>query len=191
MSRTIHLFHGTTVLFEQPDLNKAKPYKDFGKGFYLTTNFSQAGKWAIRGLFPDHIDSVGYIYEYIFDMETVNSLACLELLTYNKDWVKTISWYRNNLETTIEYDLIYDRMADGKYRELIDVLQRYDRKQAGVGEVLAIAQFKDTRSDQYCFKTYKSLAYLCGLRYAKVYNNKGTAKIINWYSKDGKGCADE
>ena len=191
MNKIIHLYHGTTVFFEKPDLKMAKPYKDFGKGFYLTTNLCQAGKWAIRNLIPDNIDNCGYIYEYTFNMKSVNSLACLELLTYNIEWVKTISWYRNNLETKIKYDLIYDRMADGNYRELINVLQRYDRKQASIGEVLSVTRFRGVCNDQYCFKTPKALAYLCDLRYAKVYNYEGTTKVINWYNKNGTECADE
>lgn len=191
MSNIIHLFHGSTVYFEKPDLKKAKPYKDFGKGFYLTTNSFQAGKWAIRNLVENEINSFGYIYEYSFDMKAVSSLNCLELLTYDEEWVKTISWYRNNLETEVKHDLIYDRMADGRYQELIDVLQRYDRKQAKVGEVLAVAQFKGIDNDQYCFKTSKALENICRLRYATVHNHKGTVKIIKWHNTDGKGAADE
>lgn len=191
MSKIIHLFHGTTVFFDQPDLEKAKLYKDFGKGFYLTTYFSQAEQWAIRNLPENKINSYGYIYEYSFDMENINSLNCLELLTYDEAWVKTITWYRNNLETEVKYDLIYDRIADGKYRELIDVLQRYDRKLLKFEDVLKIARFKDAKNDQYCFKTPKALEHICRLRYATVYNHKGAAKVIKWYNMDEKGCVDE
>ena len=30
------LYHGTNVDFQQIDIRKSNPYKDFGQGFYLT-----------------------------------------------------------------------------------------------------------------------------------------------------------
>ena len=30
------LFHGSNIEIDKIDLNKCRPYKDFGKGFYLT-----------------------------------------------------------------------------------------------------------------------------------------------------------
>ncbi|MCI7090294.1 MAG: DUF3990 domain-containing protein [Prevotella sp.] len=32
----INLFHGTNVSFDTIELSRCRPYKDFGKGFYLT-----------------------------------------------------------------------------------------------------------------------------------------------------------
>lgn len=36
------LYHGTNIAFETIDLLKSKPNKDFGQGFYLTTDKNQA-----------------------------------------------------------------------------------------------------------------------------------------------------
>ena len=36
------LYHGTNVDFDEIDLSKSKPNKDFGKGFYLSDNYEQA-----------------------------------------------------------------------------------------------------------------------------------------------------
>ena len=36
------LYHGTNVAFDSIDLNKSKPNKDFGKGFYLSADYEQA-----------------------------------------------------------------------------------------------------------------------------------------------------
>lgn len=191
MSRIIHLYHGTTAFFDQPDLSRAMPYKDFGMGFYLTTNFAQAGKWAVRRLEPDNIKYFGYIYEYILDMDVLDTLNCLELLTYDEKWVKTIAWYRNNLETQPTYDLIYDRMADSRYQELIDILQKFDRQRATAQEVLAIAQFKNTNNDQYCFKTPKALSCIYRKGYATVYKHNKMVKVIRWYDSTGKERTNE
>ena len=42
------LYHGTNIDFDSIDLNKCKPNKDFGKGFYLTDIKEQAKNMAIR-----------------------------------------------------------------------------------------------------------------------------------------------
>lgn len=36
------LFHGSYCEISAPDLEKCAPYKDFGKGFYLTSSYEQA-----------------------------------------------------------------------------------------------------------------------------------------------------
>lgn len=42
------LYHGTNLNIEKIDLKLCRPYKDFGKGFYLTTIKEQATKMALR-----------------------------------------------------------------------------------------------------------------------------------------------
>ena len=42
------LYHGTNCSIDKIDLDKCRPYKDFGKGFYLTTIREQAEKMAHR-----------------------------------------------------------------------------------------------------------------------------------------------
>lgn len=44
----ITLYHGSNVRIESIDLGKCKPYKDFGKGFYLTDIEEQAVQMAVR-----------------------------------------------------------------------------------------------------------------------------------------------
>lgn len=42
------LFHGSNLDINEIDLSKCRPYKDFGKGFYLTELEDQAVKMAKR-----------------------------------------------------------------------------------------------------------------------------------------------
>lgn len=41
------LYHGTTVDIKEIDLQKSKPNKDFGKGFYLQLKKSRLLLWLI------------------------------------------------------------------------------------------------------------------------------------------------
>lgn len=40
------LYHGSNIEIMKLDLSKCKPYKDFGRGFYLTTLKEQAARMA-------------------------------------------------------------------------------------------------------------------------------------------------
>ena len=40
-------YHGSTVAVKHPNFQKGRKATDFGKGFYTTTNFEQAKKWAL------------------------------------------------------------------------------------------------------------------------------------------------
>ena len=40
------LYHGSNIEIDKIDLTKSKPYKDFGKGFYLSADKQQAQRMA-------------------------------------------------------------------------------------------------------------------------------------------------
>lgn len=180
------LYHGTKVYFDEPNLKKAKNRKDFGKGFYLTTNLEQAMKWAVRML-PDNDKScVGYVYEYEFNTDNTKELNVMELLEYNKEWLDFITPNRHEGEIEIAYDLIYDRMADSTGDELTRNIDLYWHKQKSAEEVLRIIKFRDGKFDQYCFKTQKALSYIKRICYAELYKWNRKPQIINWYNKGDK-----
>jgi len=40
------VFHGSTDLVENPKIRESEYYLDFGIGFYTTTSYEQAERWA-------------------------------------------------------------------------------------------------------------------------------------------------
>ena len=40
------LYHGSTVAVRKPSVKRGRPTVDFGQGFYTTTSYEQAKKWA-------------------------------------------------------------------------------------------------------------------------------------------------
>ena len=40
------VFHGSTDLVESPEIRESEYYLDFGTGFYTTTSYEQAERWA-------------------------------------------------------------------------------------------------------------------------------------------------
>ena len=152
-----HLYHGTNNLFAEFDFSKAKPFKDFGKGFYLTTNLAQAQKWAQR---KAENQNKAYLYQYQIDKVEKNKWKILELLSYNKEWVDFISRCRIYGEET-EYDIIYDRMADNHVNDISETLQRYVENKVSADMVVEKIKWSDKKGvDQFCFKTKKAMQLL-------------------------------
>lgn len=62
------IYHGSTKLVEKPEIRVSDTFLDFGTGFYTTTSYAQAERWArIKMRRLDR--KIGYIsiYEFNFD----------------------------------------------------------------------------------------------------------------------------
>ena len=150
------LYHGTNQKFDAFDFNKAKNFKDFGKGYYLTTDFNQAQKWAQK---RGEKAKKAYIYCYdVADVQT-DSLKILELLQYDQKWLEFIS--ENRIEgREPDYDIIYDRIADNQYLEISNTLLDYKQSRISSEEAIERIRWKNTKADQYCFKSKEALDLL-------------------------------
>lgn len=68
------LYHGSNLEIKSPQLLKIQRTLDFGKGFYTTSDFEQAKKWAesaIKQLLPQKLKD-----QYVF--KTEKSLVLLK-----------------------------------------------------------------------------------------------------------------
>lgn len=69
----MRLYHGTNVDFDNIDLTKSKPNKDFGQGFYLSDN-----RWQAEELAAARVALTGgevVVLEYDFDEVLLDSGA--------------------------------------------------------------------------------------------------------------------
>ena len=62
------LYHGSTELVDKPEIRKGEVYLDFGIGFYTTTSFEQAERWARIKMRRENVNT-GYVAVYEFDIE--------------------------------------------------------------------------------------------------------------------------
>ena len=83
----MRLFHGSTVTVKRPNIQKGRKATDFGKGFYTTTNFEQAKKWALlkknREQSEKAIVSVYEVPDDILDRE----YPVLRFMGATKEWL--------------------------------------------------------------------------------------------------------
>ncbi len=77
------LYHGSNMRVEKPDLQRSKPFKDFGQGVYLSDNYKQAEDLAIVKVEQMRSGEV-VVNEFDFD-ESVLSSGELS--------VKVLSWW--------------------------------------------------------------------------------------------------
>ncbi len=148
------LYHGTGKYFKIFDLKQARGFKDFGRGFYLTTSYRQAQRWA-----QVKAEEEAYIYQYVVEGFCSANWKVLELLQYDEVWIDFITESRLTGKET-SYDIIYDRIADNQYFEMSSVLQRYSRKQISSEEAIQKIQWKYSDGDQYCFKNERVIKLL-------------------------------
>jgi len=68
----IRLYHGSNIKIETPDLIHSKPFKDFGRGFYLSPNKQQAWDMAFQKVNQTK-EGKAEVTEFLFDETLMNS----------------------------------------------------------------------------------------------------------------------
>ena len=109
------LYHGSNVAIDKIDLNLCKPYKDFGRGFYLTDIQSQAEDMAIRRVkLADWGSPIVTAYE--FDERLLNDKS-INVLVFPSVSVKWAEFVLNNRDVnhkgfTHDYDVVVGPVAN-------------------------------------------------------------------------------
>lgn len=109
------LFHGSNIKVAVPDLSVSKPFKDFGKGFYLSDNYEQAWEKAIQKVKQTHVGEP-VVSEFQFDENLLHSdeLRIKIFSDYSEEWANFVLDNRDkNLPQPIHnYDIVYGPIAD-------------------------------------------------------------------------------
>lgn len=109
------LYHGTNIDFEKIDIDKSKPNKDFGRGFYLSADYEQAMNMANIKFEQMEIGSP-LVQEYFVDEIEMQKLKCLIFNDYTEEWAKFILQNRNNPSTKSahDYDIVIGPIANDR-----------------------------------------------------------------------------
>lgn len=105
------LYHGSTVIVKSPDIQSGRKATDFGKGFYTTTNFEQAKKWAILKKNREQGEkAVVSVYEVPDDILN-REFSVLWFESATKDWLEFVVNNRKGKGKN-RYDLIMGPVAN-------------------------------------------------------------------------------
>lgn len=109
------LYHGTNTEFEQIDLKKSKPNKDFGQGFYLSADYAQAMSMAQTKVAQlEYGTPIVLVYE--IDEAKMESLDIIHFHEYTEEWAKFILMNRRNntAEPAHNHDIVFGPIADDR-----------------------------------------------------------------------------
>ena len=154
------LYHGSNVKIEVPNLEKSKPYKDFGRGFYLSADKNQALRMAEQKTLQLLIGEP-IVSEFEFD-ETLlksNELKVKIFEDYSVEWANFILQNRDvhNQHPIHEYDIVYGPIADDG---VTFQLRRYQAGTISIDELVKELQYAKGITFQYFFGTTLALEKL-------------------------------
>lgn len=105
------LYHGSNVMIDKVDLSRSKPYKDFGRAFYLSDNPNQAFDMAKAKCIQ--FGGEPCITSFKVDESGMRVLEYLRFEEYSRDWARFV--FNNRDETkqySHSYDIVFGPIAD-------------------------------------------------------------------------------
>lgn len=146
------LYHGSYLEIVHPDLIHSRSNVDFGRGFYVTPLYEQAGKWCSKF---KRRGKNGIISQYFFDESRENELKTLKFDSYSEDWLDFILNCRIGKDVT-DYDLVVGGVANDKVFNTVELFfdGLIDKKEA----IRRLCYEKPNL--QICFRTGKALELL-------------------------------
>lgn len=150
----ITLYHGSNVAVDIPKILPNLRALDFGCGFYLTSSYAQAERWA-RLIFKRRQAGQPIVNIYSFDDELSIALNVLQFKDANADWLEFVVNNRKALQV-FDYDIVVGPVANDATLPVIDDYMdgRYTQEEA-VRRLLP-----QNLTDQYAFCSEVSLGYL-------------------------------
>ena len=85
----ITLYHGSNVTVDMPKILPNLRALDFGGGFYLTSSYAQAERWA-KVIFKRRQAGQPIVNIYTFDDERAIALNMLQFKDANADWLEFV-----------------------------------------------------------------------------------------------------
>lgn len=159
------LYHGSTVIVEKPEIRKIDTFLDFGTGFYTTTSYSQAVRWAQIKMRRENVD-IGYVSVYEFDIDAAKAQA--DIIFFKKadmEWLNFVVGNRKGVEQYKAIDMHIGPVADDNVYRSIRLFE------TGVldGDETVKRLKTEKLQDQWTFHNNKILSYLTFTQYIEIF----------------------
>lgn len=115
------LYHGSNLEIKSPSLRYSRSSLDFGAGFYTTTDFDQAKRWAGRVVRLRRA-GVPTISVFETDSDQWDHLSVLRFDAADAAWLDLVVKYRTGQDILGEYDVITGPVANDR---TVDVINQY------------------------------------------------------------------
>ena len=152
------LYHGTNIVFDKIDLQKSKPNKDFGQGFYLSPDYDQALNMA--NIKTEQLqEGEPTVMEFEVEVRDIRSLHTLEFDDYSENWAEFILANRNNSAGTPvhNYDIVIGPIANDRVGVQ---LWKYENQLIDMPTLVRKLKYMKGLTTQYFFVTETALSIL-------------------------------
>lgn len=154
----IVLYHGSNTAIERIDFDKCRPYKDFGRGFYLTDLRHQAERMAART--AKMFKGVPTLTTFEFDMDEARAQG-LKIKVFespDKEWARFVMDNRdiNVPQPCHDYDIVVGPVADDTIARLLRMFTENFIDEAQLVRELTFSEV----TSQYFFHSEAAIAML-------------------------------
>ena len=155
----LKLYHGSTTDIDRIDLQKSRPNKDFGRGFYLSADRQQA--WRMGEFKALTEGGTPVLNTYLFDEQVLTSgeLRVLSFEGYTREWADFIFLNRNNrsIDPAHDYDIVYGPIANDRVGVQIG---KYEAGDITLDQFLQNLKYMKGITFQYYFGTERAISRL-------------------------------
>ena len=162
----MRLYQGSNIVIDNINLAMCRPYKDFGRGFYLTDIEEQAKKMAIRVAKIYGKKPIVNVYEIADNFKDLDNLKIKNFgIETTEEWAKFVMNNRSRFFTDTKntlcnkdnkYDIVIGPVADDNMALLF---RQYENEIIDFQTLLRGMIYKKT-SSQYSFHTENSVKLL-------------------------------
>lgn len=157
----LKLYHGSNVTIDEIDLCRSRKGKDFGCGFYLNPDKSQALEMAVRTA-KRLQEGEPIVNAYLFDENLLTDkdtpLSVKVFEEYSKEWAEFVLMNRRNMTSTPAhpYDIVIGPIAD----DTVGLqMRRFMLGYIDIDRMIEELRFHKP-AVQYFFGTEKAISYL-------------------------------
>ena len=119
------LYHGSNVVIDKIDLSKSRPFKDFGKAFYLSDNERQAWERAYAATTMWGGEPFVTTFDFDASIMSARELKVLSFDSYSEAWADFIFANRDRRKSAFQhqYDIVYGPIANDKVGEQVSLFK--------------------------------------------------------------------
>lgn len=109
----MRLYHGSNILIDRIDLDKSRPFKDFGSGFYLSADEAQAKEMAVFKAMLSGGEPLVTEFEFDEAILTSDTFSVKMFTEYSEEWADFVFANREGLDVE-RYDRVYGPIANDR-----------------------------------------------------------------------------
>ena len=149
------LYHGSSMAVRKPQLQPLVRALDFGRAFYLTSDFDQASRWA-KTTALRRGEGVATVSSYVVDETVLSGLRVREFDGPTVEWLRFVSRNRNERIDDSGLDVVIGPVANDNTMPVLNLFFK-----GAYTEEEALRRLLPQRlRNQYAFKTERALACL-------------------------------